>query len=418
MSELRVACIGAGSSGTWHMVELERHVPGCVVAFSDIDRSGFAARSEAILGGAVVGDFQTTGGVREDFRDIPYYADPDEMFASEDINTVIIATYCSAHYEMVAKCVKHKVNILLEKPIAIAPDEIDACWELLKDYPMVATVNFTMRGAPASLAAKRHVVNGTIGDIVSVQYANNVHYGDGYFRTWMRTSKNVGSLLLQKATHDFDIINSIIGLNPVSIAAFGSRLVYGGDMPNDLTCDGCDRNRTCPMSVYRLQIEAGRPVPAGRSLCVYAEEIDIDDNHSVIIQYDGGVTVSYSQTFNAPLQGGSRGGRFIGTEGIMDLQYYGEFVEAPNGDTLVGNSRIDITRYHEKAGSRIQEIYDWAGRCHFDGNESTMQAKLDLLHGRPTEVENSIREGYVSARMCVAAQESIDTGKIVTMDFA
>jgi hypothetical protein len=47
-----------------------------------------------------------------------------------------------------------------------------------------------------------------------------------------------------------------------------------------------------------------------------------------------------------------------------------------------------------------------------------MQAKLDLLHGRPTEVENSIREGYVSARMCVAAQESIDTGKIVTMDFA
>jgi len=31
MSELKVACIGAGSSGTWHMAEFERHVPGCVV---------------------------------------------------------------------------------------------------------------------------------------------------------------------------------------------------------------------------------------------------------------------------------------------------------------------------------------------------------------------------------------------------
>jgi predicted dehydrogenase len=339
------------------------------------------------------------------------------MFANEDINTVIIASYCCSHYEMVKKCIKHKMNILLEKPIAISKEDVESCWSLLKNYPKVATVNFTMRGAPVSLAAKKHVLGGTIGKIVSVQYVNNVHYGDGYFRKWMRTKEKIGDLFLQKATHDFDIINSIIGLDPVSIAAFGSRLVYGGDMPNNLSCDECDKKFTCPMSIYRLELEAGRHLPAKHNrLCVYAKEIDIDDNQTVIIQYEGGVTASYSQSFNAPQHGGQRGGYFIGTDGIMQLQYYNQFQESPDGQILVGNSSINITRYHEKPGSSIQEIYDWNGHSHFDGTEYGIIAKLDLLNGRKTEVGNTIEEGYISAKMCLSAEKSIRTGKIVKLN--
>ncbi len=150
-----------------------------------------------------------------------------------------------------------------------------------------------------------------------------------------------GSLFLQKATHDLDIINSIVGLKPVSVAAFGSRLVYGGDKPNDLTCDNCREKMTCPMSVHRLYLEAAKPLPPKHQrLCVYAKEIDIDDNQVMIIQYEGGVTASYCQTFNAPQHGGCRGGRFIGTGGIMELQYYGEFVENSKNEILFGNSQI------------------------------------------------------------------------------
>jgi len=420
MKDLKIACIGTGSSGTGHVILLEQYAPGSVVAFCDIDRTLFDRIVDAYLSGDIAkeaGDFHADAiGLRSDLKDLPYYTDPDEMFAREEINTVVVSTYCCAHYEMVEKCVKHNMNILLEKPIAITEDEIEKCMKLLKGYPKVATVNFTMRGAPVSRAAKNHVRNGTIGKMVSVQYVNNVHYGDGYFRNWMRTREKVGDLFLQKATHDLDIINSIIGLKPVSIAAFGSRLVYGGDMPNDLTCDDCDRKMTCPMSIYKLQMEAGKPLrPKNKRLCVYAEEIDIDDNQTVIIQYEGGVTASYSQTFNAPQQGGQRGGYFIGTDGIMHLRYYGDFVETPQGQTLVGNSQIDITRYHEKAGSRIHEVYDWADHGHFDGTEYGMLAKLDLLAGRPTDVENSIEEGYISAKMCLAAQKSIETHEVVDL---
>jgi predicted dehydrogenase len=421
LKDLKIASIGTGSSGAGHLIMLEQYAPGSVVAFCDLDRTRFDTIVGAALGGAAAteaGDFKTeTTGLRPDFKDLPYNTDPDEMFAREEINTVVISTYCCSHYEMVEKCVKHNMHILLEKPIAITEDEVEKCMRLLKDYPRVATVNFTMRGAPVSRAARKHVRNGTIGKMVSAQYVNNVHYGDGYFRGWMRTSEKAGDLLLQKATHDFDIMNSIIGLKPVSIAAFGSRLVYGGDMPNDLTCDDCDRKTTCPMSIYKLQMEAGKPLPSrDHRLCVYAEEIDIDDNQTVIIQYEGGVTASYCQTFNAPQQGGQRGGYFIGTDGIMHLRYYGDFTETPQGEIIIGNSQIEITRYHEKAGSRIHEIYDWHGHAHFDGTEYGMLAKLDLLAGRPTETENTIEEGYISAKMCLAAQQSIETHQVVDLE--
>jgi predicted dehydrogenase len=403
------------------MILLEQFVPGCCVAFSDISRALFDEIVAGYFGEGhtgAAGHFQTDAlQLRPSFRDLPYYEDPDEMLDTEDINTVVISSYCSSHAEMVRKCVKRGMNIFLEKPIAITEADVEEVWQLLRDYPQVATVNFTMRGAPVTVSAYNHVRRGDLGKVVSVQYVNNVHYGDGYFRKWMRTRKNVGDLFLQKATHDFDIINHVIGLKPVSIAAFGSRLVYGGDMPNDLTCDTCEKKMACPMSVHRRHLDAAKALyPRHMRKCVYAQEIDIDDNQVVIIQYEGGVTASYSQTFNAPAQGGKRGGFFIGTEGIMELQYYGEFVEAPSGETLVGNSHLDLRRHNGKPGSVIHEVHDWAGHGHFDGTEYVMESKLHLLAGRPTTIAGTMEEGYISAKMCLAAQKSIETGQVVPLD--
>ena len=235
------------------MVRMEKYLPGSCVAFSDVDRSKFDKIVAGYLGEgnmALAGDLKSEPfELRRNFRDLPYYRDPEEMMQKEDINTVIIASYCSHHAEAVELCVRHGVNILLEKPIAITEADVRKVWTLLRDYPKVVTVNFSLRGSPVAESARRHIRNGDIGRIVSVQFVNNVHYGDGYFRAWMRTRKNVGSLLLQKGTHDLDLINYFIGLKPEAVAAFGSRQVYGGDMPNDLTCDVCDRKMTCTMSI-------------------------------------------------------------------------------------------------------------------------------------------------------------------------
>ena len=81
-----------------------------------------------------------------------------------------------------------------------------------------------------------------------------------------------------------------------------------------------------------------------------------------------------------------------------------------------GNSALEITRYHQKPESKILEIYDWAGHSHFDGTEYGLEAKLNLLRGKPTNIQNTIEEGYISAKMCVAVQKSIETRSIVNLN--
>ena len=83
---------------------------------------------------------------------------------------------------------------------------------------------------------------------------------------------------------------------------------------------------------------------------------------------------------------------------------------------MIGSSHIDITKFNAKPGTRFHEVYDWAGGNHFDGNDYVILGKLDLLHSRPSEVAGTIEEGYVSAKMCLAAQESIETGRVVRLN--
>jgi len=418
--KLKVACIGAGSAGAGHMIRFEKYLPGSCVAFSDVNRTLFDTITDAYLGKGNInaaGDLKSEPfSLRPDFKNIHYYTDPEEMLRKEDINTVIIASYCSNHAESVALCVKHGVNIFLEKPIAILPEDVEKVWKLLRNYPKTVVVNFSLRGSPVSESARRHIQNGAIGKIISVQYVNNVHYGDHYFRRWMRTKKNVGSLLLQKATHDLDIINYFTGLDPAAISAFGSRLVYGGTMPNDLTCDDCEKKWSCPMSIYRRKIDASKPLPLSR-LCVYAKEIDIDDTQVLSIQYEGGVAASYSQTFNAPHHGGQRGGYFIGTEGILEFRYYGDFEEHPHtGAYVKGTSKIRITRFNERPGTVLEETHDWADVGHFGSSEHLSEGLIKILNGEKSDINADIRAGYISAKMCLAAEQSITERKIIPLD--
>jgi predicted dehydrogenase len=48
------------------------------------------------------------------------------------------------------------------------------------------------------------------------------------------------TLLLQKGSHDIDMIHWLTGQYTKRVAAFGSLDFFGGDKPNDLTCDVCD----------------------------------------------------------------------------------------------------------------------------------------------------------------------------------
>ncbi len=137
--KLKVACIGAGCSGTGQLILLEQFEPGCAVAFCDRNRELFDTIVDGYLGkdnSDAAGDFKTeVTGLRPSFRDLPFYTDVDEMFAKEDINTVVIATYCKSHAEMVEKCVSRESIFFLKSPLQLQKKMLKEFGRFLRTIP-------------------------------------------------------------------------------------------------------------------------------------------------------------------------------------------------------------------------------------------------------------------------------------------
>lgn len=90
-------------------------------------------------------------------------------------------------------------------------------------------VTFNYRFAPFRTAIKQAIVDGHIGDVLSVkmEYLLDTKHGASYFRRWHSKIENSGSLLVHKSTHHFDLINWLIDDEPKEVFAFGDRRFYG-----------------------------------------------------------------------------------------------------------------------------------------------------------------------------------------------
>jgi predicted dehydrogenase len=154
--------------------------------------------------------------------------------------------------------------------------------------------------------------SGTIGEIKVVWVRHFVpRGGDWYYHDWHANSKQSTGLLLQKASHDIDMIHWLTGRYTVKVAAFGGLDYYGGDKTNDLRCDECESKDDCVEYQY-----VERPGNK-RNMCVFRKEVDVEDNNTVMMLLAGGIKATYMQCHFAP-EGQSRNYCLIGTEGMIE----------------------------------------------------------------------------------------------------
>ena len=168
-------------------------------------------------------------------------------------------------------------------------------------------IGFNMRYMNIFRTMKEIVDSGAIGEIKAVWVRHFVGMGgDFYYHDWHATRANTTSLLLQKGSHDIDMIHWITGHYTKRVAAFGSLDFFGGSMPNDLTCDRCELVADCT--------DAQPDSP--RRQCAFRAEVDVEDNQVMIMELEGGIKASYLQCHFTPDY--HRNYTFIGTEGRIE----------------------------------------------------------------------------------------------------
>ncbi len=254
------------------------------------------------------------------------YLDYKDLLVREDIEGVIIVSPDYAHEEQAIAAFEAGKHVFLEKPIAVTLEGGNRVLEARDKSGKTLLIGFVLRYNKAYKKMKELISSGVIGEVKTGWVLHSVGAGsDWYFHDWHGTMANTGGLLLQKGSHDFDIINWVVDSKIKRIAAFGSQDFFGGNKPNDLVCQKCEERNNCSEAIQDRNISWKRPdgnqtevlYNQWRNQCVYREEVDVLDNHQVMLEYENGVKVSYLECHYTPDD--NREYIFIGTKGKLKL---------------------------------------------------------------------------------------------------
>lgn len=188
----RVAVLGCGYWGSNHIRTLK--ALGALHAVSDANR----ARAEGFASD-------------QDVEAI----DPDDLFARDDVDAIVMALPPQFHAELAIKAVEAGKDVLVEKPIALTVPDAKRAVAAASANKRVFMVGHVLRFHPAFEKLKELIDAGELGD---VRYIHSHRLGLGKFHT-------ENDALWDLAPHDLSMILAITGEPPSEIHGEGAALL-------------------------------------------------------------------------------------------------------------------------------------------------------------------------------------------------
>jgi predicted dehydrogenase len=212
------------------------------------------------------------------------FADHRELLG-ESLDAVLVLSPDDTHEPIAIDLLRAGIATFVEKPLAITTEGAD---RVLAAGGRLF-VGHNLRYAPFVTAMRDLVENGAIGRVTSIWCRHFVgHGGDFYFKDWHADRRRTTGLLLQKGTHDIDVIHWLAGGYTVAASAFGTLSVYG-DNPHR----GAPGGELMP----EWYDEATWPPENHRGL---APVLDVEDLSVVNLRLDNGVLATYQQCHYTP----------------------------------------------------------------------------------------------------------------------
>jgi len=368
--------------------------------------------------------------------DVPVYManEFDKMIKETKPDVVIVTTVDGYHHEYIIRGMELGCDVITEKPMTIDAEKCQQIIDKQKSTGRKCTVTFNYRYSPARSKVKELLMNGTIGDILSVDFhwMLNTHHGADYFRRWHSQKKYSGGLMVHKSTHHFDLINWWLSAIPVSVHATGKREFY---TPKTVKRFGLDnyheRCYTCPEKKqcgFKLELEKNKGLKSlylkheehdgyFRDKCVFRPEIDIEDTMNVLVTYDNNVTMCYSLNAFNSWEGYHI--VFNGTQGriehsIEEKLYINDGTDKEQGGIKSGGTTIKVFPLRGKAYLEQPHQGGVGGHGGGDGileNDIFGFTKIDDEYKRAADH----RSGAYSIITGIAANMSMATGKTINI---
>ncbi len=309
--------------------------------------------------------------------------DYQQTVSRPDVDAVAVMSPDYVHEEQALAAIRAGKHVYLEKPMAITIKGCDRLLDAADQMGVTLMVGFNMRYMAMFQVMKRIIERGDIGEVRAVWVRHFVgRGGDYYFHDWHASRRNTTSLLLQKGSHDIDMIHWLTGHYATKVAAFGGVDYFGGSEPNDLTCPSCDKRHVCPEFN-----------PNDRNACAFRQDVDVEDNQVLIMELEGGIKASYQQCHFTPDY--HRNYTVIGTTGRLE-----------NSEP---DSKIWVTH---RPGYRplANEIYDVRNeQDHGDADVRILDDFIAVIVAKASSPVNAV-DARMSVAVGVKATESMRAG--------
>ncbi|TPI51894.1 inositol 2-dehydrogenase [Mesorhizobium sp. B3-1-7] len=197
---LRIAVLGCGRIGQMHAANVARHPRSKLAGVFDVN-SEAAERVAAAQG-------------------VKAAASPEEIFASDAVDAVLIATATPTHADYIEMAVAAGKAVLCEKPIDLSLARVQACAAKIGETKIPIQLGFNRRYDPGHSAARTAMLAGDIGELhqVIITSRDPALPPKAYLEA-------AGGLFRDMTIHDFDLARFMLGEEPTEVFALANALI-------------------------------------------------------------------------------------------------------------------------------------------------------------------------------------------------
>lgn len=296
------------------------------------------------------------------------------MAANPHIDAVQISTPPFFHVEHMDILSAGGKHVYCEKPVGVDIPQTRRALQIAKriDGKVSASVGFQIRSAPPFAEIVQRIHAGQIGKIASIAGYYNappatypdrgaMPHDEQRLRNWLWDKTLSGDILLEQNIHVIDVCNWVMGSHPLKATARASRKViqnFG----------------------------------------------NINDNYEVLFEYPGEVELVFSSTqFNSPGYFDVKE-TFFGTEGIAEMPYKGAL-------RIQGQKPWTWTGSEQESGAKFAADGAFSDNL-ADADKMKDRSFIESITGN--KFQNQIAAGVESARTCMMARKSAETGRTVS----
>ncbi|MFB3829002.1 MAG: Gfo/Idh/MocA family protein [Bryobacteraceae bacterium] len=171
-------------------------------------------------------------------RDRPKgYQDYRKLLEAASVDTVIIATPCHLHKEMILAALQAGKNVYCEKPMALTPEDNRAIVEAAAKAKGILQLGFQRRYSQPTREMVGKFHNGEMGKVL---FARGQYYTPKdlpHRLPWKFKRETFGDMIVEQAVHQFDLYNWVFQGHPLRACGFGGANYYVNDPPGRTIMD-------------------------------------------------------------------------------------------------------------------------------------------------------------------------------------